>query len=52
MVKLLPMHAPVQLIEDLCVLDNLLEGRLDYGVGRGAVPVTGRPCCSRSGRAG
>ena len=39
MVKLLPMHPPVQLIEDLCVLDQLLEGRLDYGVGRGAVPV-------------
>jgi alkanesulfonate monooxygenase SsuD/methylene tetrahydromethanopterin reductase-like flavin-dependent oxidoreductase (luciferase family) len=39
MVKLLPMHPPVQLIEDLCVLDHLTEGRLDYGVGRGAVPV-------------
>jgi alkanesulfonate monooxygenase SsuD/methylene tetrahydromethanopterin reductase-like flavin-dependent oxidoreductase (luciferase family) len=33
------MHPPVQLIEDMCVLDQLLEGRLDYGVGRGAVPI-------------
>jgi alkanesulfonate monooxygenase SsuD/methylene tetrahydromethanopterin reductase-like flavin-dependent oxidoreductase (luciferase family) len=39
MVKLLPMHHPVQVVEDLCVLDNLTGGRLDYGVGRGAVPV-------------
>jgi alkanesulfonate monooxygenase SsuD/methylene tetrahydromethanopterin reductase-like flavin-dependent oxidoreductase (luciferase family) len=39
MVKLLPMHHPVQVVEDLCVLDHLTDGRLDYGVGRGAVPV-------------
>ena len=39
MVKLLPMHHPVQVVEDLCVLDHLTNGRLDYGVGRGAVPV-------------
>jgi alkanesulfonate monooxygenase SsuD/methylene tetrahydromethanopterin reductase-like flavin-dependent oxidoreductase (luciferase family) len=39
LVKLLPMHAPARVIEDMCVLDNLLEGRLEYGVGRGAVPV-------------
>ena len=39
MVKLLPMHHPLQVIEDMCVLDQLTGGRLDYGVGRGAVPV-------------
>jgi alkanesulfonate monooxygenase SsuD/methylene tetrahydromethanopterin reductase-like flavin-dependent oxidoreductase (luciferase family) len=39
MVKLLPMHHRVQVIEDMCVLDQLTGGRLDYGVGRGAVPV-------------
>ncbi len=39
LVKLLPMHHPVRVIEDLCVLDQLTEGRLDYGVGRGAVPI-------------
>ena len=39
MVKLLPMHHPVRLIEDMCVLDHLTDGRLEYGVGRGAVPI-------------
>jgi alkanesulfonate monooxygenase SsuD/methylene tetrahydromethanopterin reductase-like flavin-dependent oxidoreductase (luciferase family) len=39
MVKLLPMHHPVSLIEDMCLVDQLTEGRLDYGVGRGAVPA-------------
>jgi alkanesulfonate monooxygenase SsuD/methylene tetrahydromethanopterin reductase-like flavin-dependent oxidoreductase (luciferase family) len=39
MVKLLPMHHPVSLIEDMCVVDQLTEGRLEYGVGRGAVPA-------------
>lgn len=39
MVKLLPLHHPVRIIEDICVLDHLTEGRLDFGVGRGAVPI-------------
>jgi alkanesulfonate monooxygenase SsuD/methylene tetrahydromethanopterin reductase-like flavin-dependent oxidoreductase (luciferase family) len=39
MVKLLPMHSPVRLIEDICILDQLTEGRVEYGVGRGAVPI-------------
>lgn len=39
MVKLLPLHHPVQLVEDLCVLDNLTNGRLEYGVGRGVAPI-------------
>jgi alkanesulfonate monooxygenase SsuD/methylene tetrahydromethanopterin reductase-like flavin-dependent oxidoreductase (luciferase family) len=39
MVKLLPMHQPVRIIEDLCTLDQLTEGRLEFGVGRGAVPI-------------
>jgi alkanesulfonate monooxygenase SsuD/methylene tetrahydromethanopterin reductase-like flavin-dependent oxidoreductase (luciferase family) len=39
MVKLLPMHHPVRIIEDMCVLDQLTGGRLDFGVGRGAVPI-------------
>jgi alkanesulfonate monooxygenase SsuD/methylene tetrahydromethanopterin reductase-like flavin-dependent oxidoreductase (luciferase family) len=39
MVKLLPMHHPVRIIEDMCVLDHLTEGRLEFGVGRGAVPI-------------
>ena len=39
MVKLLPMHHPVRIIEDMCVIDQLTEGRLEFGVGRGAVPI-------------
>jgi alkanesulfonate monooxygenase SsuD/methylene tetrahydromethanopterin reductase-like flavin-dependent oxidoreductase (luciferase family) len=39
MVKLLPMHNPIRVLEDMVVLDHLTEGRLDYGVGRGAVPA-------------
>jgi len=39
MVKLLPLHHPVRLIEDLCVVDNLTNGRIEFGVGRGVAPV-------------
>ena len=39
MVKLLPLHHPVQLIEDMCVVDQLTGGRLDFGVGRGVAPI-------------
>ena len=30
---------PCGSIEDICILDQLTEGRLEYGVGRGAVPI-------------
>jgi alkanesulfonate monooxygenase SsuD/methylene tetrahydromethanopterin reductase-like flavin-dependent oxidoreductase (luciferase family) len=39
MVKLLPLHHPVRLIEDLCVVDNLTNGRIEFGVGRGVAPI-------------
>jgi len=39
MVKLLPLHHPVRIIEDMCVLDQLTGGRLDFGVGRGVAPM-------------
>ena len=39
MVKLLPMHHPIRIIEDMCVIDQLTGGRLEFGVGRGAVPI-------------
>lgn len=39
MVKLLPLHHPVQIIEDMCVADQITGGRLDFGVGRGVAPV-------------
>lgn len=39
MVKLLPLHHPVRLVEDLCVADNLTGGRMEFGVGRGVAPI-------------
>jgi alkanesulfonate monooxygenase SsuD/methylene tetrahydromethanopterin reductase-like flavin-dependent oxidoreductase (luciferase family) len=39
MVKLLPLHHPVRIIEDMCVVDNLTNGRLDFGIGRGVAPI-------------
>ena len=38
MVKLLPLHHPVRILEDMCVADHLTSGRLDFGVGRGVAP--------------
>jgi alkanesulfonate monooxygenase SsuD/methylene tetrahydromethanopterin reductase-like flavin-dependent oxidoreductase (luciferase family) len=35
---LLPLHNPVRLIEELCMLDHLSHGRLDIGVGTGVSP--------------
>jgi alkanesulfonate monooxygenase SsuD/methylene tetrahydromethanopterin reductase-like flavin-dependent oxidoreductase (luciferase family) len=39
MVKLLPLHHPVRIVEDMCIVDNLTNGRLDFGVGRGVAPI-------------
>ena len=39
MVKLLPLHHPVRLLEDMCVADQLTGGRLDFGVGSGVAPI-------------
>jgi alkanesulfonate monooxygenase SsuD/methylene tetrahydromethanopterin reductase-like flavin-dependent oxidoreductase (luciferase family) len=39
MVKLLPLHHPVRILEDMCVVDQLTGGRLDFGVGRGVAPI-------------
>ncbi len=39
MVKLLPLHHPVRIIEDMCIVDNLTDGRLEFGVGRGVAPI-------------
>ena len=38
LVYILPIHHPVRLAEEICMLDNLSGGRLEYGVGRGASP--------------
>lgn len=39
MVKLLPLHHPIRIVEDLCIVDNLTDGRIDFGVGRGVAPI-------------
>lgn len=38
LVYLLPMHDPLRLIEEICMLDHLSGGRMEIGVGRGASP--------------
>jgi alkanesulfonate monooxygenase SsuD/methylene tetrahydromethanopterin reductase-like flavin-dependent oxidoreductase (luciferase family) len=38
LVYLLPMHDPLRLVEEVCMLDHLSGGRLEVGVGRGASP--------------
>jgi alkanesulfonate monooxygenase SsuD/methylene tetrahydromethanopterin reductase-like flavin-dependent oxidoreductase (luciferase family) len=39
LVKILPLHHPLRVIEDICLLDQLSGGRVDYGVGRGPVAI-------------
>ena len=36
-VYVLPLHHPLRLIEEVCMLDHLSSGRLEMGVGRGGV---------------
>lgn len=38
MVYVLPLHDPLRLIEEICMLDNLSNGRLEIGFGRGSSP--------------
>jgi alkanesulfonate monooxygenase SsuD/methylene tetrahydromethanopterin reductase-like flavin-dependent oxidoreductase (luciferase family) len=35
----LPLHHPIRLIEEICMLDQMSGGRLDIGFGRGASPI-------------
>ena len=35
----LPLHHPLRLLEEICMLDQLSGGRLDVGFGRGASPI-------------
>lgn len=39
LVKVLPLHHPLRVVEDVCMLDALSGGRVDYGVGRGPVAI-------------
>lgn len=36
MVHILPLYHPVRLVQEICMLDNISGGRLDFGIGRGA----------------
>jgi alkanesulfonate monooxygenase SsuD/methylene tetrahydromethanopterin reductase-like flavin-dependent oxidoreductase (luciferase family) len=38
MVYCLPLYQPLRLLEEICMLDQLSDGRLEIGVGRGASP--------------
>src|SRR5881296_4342203 len=38
LVYLLPLYAPLRLIEEICMLDQLSGGRFELGVGRGISP--------------
>src|SRR6266480_1959542 len=35
----MPLHHPLRLIEEICMLDQLSGGRLEIGFGRGAAPI-------------
>jgi alkanesulfonate monooxygenase SsuD/methylene tetrahydromethanopterin reductase-like flavin-dependent oxidoreductase (luciferase family) len=35
----MPVHHPIRLLEEICMLDHLSGGRLELGFGRGSVPI-------------
>lgn len=39
LVYALPLHHPIRMIEEICMLDQLSRGRLDMGFGRGSSPI-------------
>src|SRR6202011_3118049 len=39
LVMLLNLYHPLRAFEEICMLDQLSGGRLDLGIGRGAVPL-------------
>jgi alkanesulfonate monooxygenase SsuD/methylene tetrahydromethanopterin reductase-like flavin-dependent oxidoreductase (luciferase family) len=39
LVYAIPLHHPLRLIEEICMLDHLSGGRVDMGFGRGSSPV-------------
>lgn len=51
-VALLPFHHPVRLAEEMLLIDQLSEGRLDIGVGRGHAPLETAVLCPDPDRAG
>lgn len=41
MVFCLPLYQPLRLLEEICMLDQISNGRLDIGVGRDISPIGG-----------
>src|SRR5690242_3191748 len=39
LVYALPLHHPLRMIEEICMLDHLSGGRVDIGFGRGSSPI-------------
>jgi alkanesulfonate monooxygenase SsuD/methylene tetrahydromethanopterin reductase-like flavin-dependent oxidoreductase (luciferase family) len=39
LISILPLYHPMRVVEEACMLDQLTNGRLDLGVGRGISPV-------------
>src|SRR5262245_25097657 len=39
LVYTLPLHHPLRVIEEICMLDQMSQGRFDLGVGRGISPI-------------
>jgi alkanesulfonate monooxygenase SsuD/methylene tetrahydromethanopterin reductase-like flavin-dependent oxidoreductase (luciferase family) len=39
LVYTLPLHHPLRVVEEICMLDQLSRGRFDLGVGRGISPI-------------
>ena len=39
LVYLVPLYIPLRLIEEICMLDHLSNGRLEVGLGRGVSPI-------------
>src|ERR1700683_2478952 len=39
LVYALPLHHPLRMIEEICMLDQMSGGRLDIGFGRGSSPI-------------
>ncbi len=41
MVFCIPLYHPLRLLEEICMLDQMSNGRLDLGIGRGISPIEG-----------
>ena len=42
MIYALPLYNPFRLLEEICMLDQMSGGRLEFGVGRGVSPIEAR----------